>query len=242
MPGKPPTGLEGYQGLNWLNMGITNGYLTKQVPGNGDSPHYAVDVATPYHTVIGAPWAGTVKSARTGLPWGTEVFIQPDNKNIPVYYFYHLDHLFVSTGSRVDVGTPIGLSGGQTSGGENPSTPAMSGGPHTHVGFFTSYINTPIGTRPFGPDITPALTAVKNGKTYNGSTVGQSAQNAANALTSTPSSNCSILDVGCWATNFGEHIAIFVLALVLIIVGLLLIGFKPVENVAGKVAKGAMLA
>ncbi len=73
----------------------------------------------------------------------------------------------------------------------------------------------------------------------------------------TPAGGCtapsSIADVGgtigfaiCMMhdqfVSFGEHIAIFVLGLVLIIVGLLLIGFKPVENAATKVGKAAMLA
>jgi murein DD-endopeptidase MepM/ murein hydrolase activator NlpD len=236
MPGSPGTGLAGYQGLNWLNMPITNGYLTKQVPGNGDSPHYAVDVATPYHTIIGAPWAGTVQSARTGLPWGTEVFIKPDDPNMPVYYFYHLDHLYVQKGDRVSVGTPVGLSGGQNSGGENPSTPAMSGGPHTHVGFFTAFTSTPIGNRPYGPDITPALTALKNGKTYNGNTVGQSAQNANNALKATPS--FSLPDL----SGIGIHIGLFVLALVLVIFGGYLLLRPQLDEGAKDVAKGAVLA
>lgn len=237
MPGKPPIGTEGYASLNWLNMSVTNGYLTKQVPGNGDSPHYALDYATPYHTVIGAPWAGTVQSARTGLPWGTEVFVKPDNPNIPVYYIYHLDHLYVGKGDRVDVGTPIGLSGGQNSGGENPSTRAMSGGPHTHIGFFTGFTNTPIGTRPYGPDITPALNALKNGQTYNGSTVGQSAQNASNALKATPS-----LPFGLDLSGIGIRIGLFVFALVLVIFGGYIL-IKPEADTAIKdVAKGAVLA
>lgn len=42
--------------------------------------------------------------------------------------------------------------------------------------------------------------------------------------------------------SYAEHIAIFLIAIVLIILGFILIGFAPAEKLAGNVAKGAMLA
>lgn len=149
--------------FDWLSYGISNGFYPQYTPGVNDSPHYAVDVPTPFHTPITALWSGTVQSQRTGLPWGTEIFIKPDNGG-PVYYLYHLDQLYTTVGEHLNAGQVIGLSGGQNSGGLNPSSPQESSGVHTHIGFFTQFqtFSKPTGdvTIPTGPDITPYIQAL----------------------------------------------------------------------------------
>jgi hypothetical protein len=68
-----------------------------------------------------------------------------------------------------------------------------------------------------------------------------------------PPGSCAPLDFGCWLNqlwpqiqtqfvSWGEHIAIFVLALAMIALGALMIGFPPAVNLANKVGKAAMLA
>ncbi len=109
--------------FDWLRYGISHGYETGS--NCADCPHYAVDIGTPYHTPITALWSGTVTSQRTGLPWGTEVFVKPDN-GLPTYYYYHLDQLNTSVGQHLNAGDVIGLSGGQNSGGSNPSSSTYS--------------------------------------------------------------------------------------------------------------------
>src|SRR5260221_1564124 len=123
---------------NWFDYPITHGYIPGyQGPGT-DTPHYAYDLGTPFHTELTAPLAGTVKQADFA-PWGGEVFVQPDNKSVPEYYMYHLDTEVVHAGQHVAAGQELGLSGGQTSGGSHPAQPRYSTGPHTHVGWWTKW-------------------------------------------------------------------------------------------------------
>lgn len=139
----------------WANFPISHGYITQyQGPGT-DTPHYAVDVATPFHTPITSLVSGKVKQADF-KDWGGEVFVQPDTGG-PQIYEYHLDTLNVRPGQHVSQGQLLGLSGGQNQGGQHPTSPQWSTGPHTHVGYFSKYITTPAGGRPYGPDITSLL-------------------------------------------------------------------------------------
>jgi murein DD-endopeptidase MepM/ murein hydrolase activator NlpD len=146
--------------INWTQYPIGHGYITSyQGPGT-DTPHYADDVETPFHTPITALESGTIAQADyaiwSGQPGGGEVFVKPDDGSTE-YYFYHLDDLYVQSGQHVQAGQVVGLSGGQNSGGDHNVSPMWSSGPHLHVGYFTNYISTPAGSRPYGPDITPLL-------------------------------------------------------------------------------------
>ena len=163
MPGLPGTGQGQVLNFDWLKFGITHGYVDHYEGPGTDTPHFAVDIGTKQGTPVTALFKGHILHSKTGLPWGTEIFIQADNGM--TYYYYHLDSLLLSSGA-VEAGQLIGYSGGQNSGGSNPSTPGNSSGPHTHVGYFTNYINTPIGSRPFGPDITLYIKALTNGDPY----------------------------------------------------------------------------
>jgi len=149
---------------NWLNYPVGHGYITNyQGPGT-DTPHFADDVETPFHTPVTALLAGTVTqedaASWSGQPGGIEVWIQPDDPQYPQYYYYHLDTADVFKGQHVQAGQELGLSGGQNQGGNTPVSPMWSSGPHTHVGFFSSWASTPEGTRPYGPDITSLLQGV----------------------------------------------------------------------------------
>ncbi len=224
---------------DWLGYGISHGYYSSAVNGIGDTPHFSVDYGTPIHTPITALFSGTVVKQRTGLPWGTEVFIQPDNTRIPQYYYYHLDTLNTSLGQHVNAGDVLGLSGGQNSGGSNPSTPAMSSGPHTHVGFFTSFVSVRNNfgnteTIPFGPDITPALQALAKGA------------NVAN-IPNTPGitqTQPSGIPVGTQAffIDTGQKIGLIVVSLTLLGVGSFFLFERQVKAVGGKVAGGVKTA
>jgi len=204
--------------FDWLAYGITNGYSTTQIQGNSDSPHFANDVGTPFHTPITALFNGTVVEQKQGLPWGTEIFIQPDNPKIPRYYYYHLDTLTTQAGEHVSAGQMIGLSGGQNSGGSNPSQPQYSSGVHTHVGFFTKWTSTPLGTRPYGPDITPYVNALSKGQSIP--------QGVSNPDTGTPAPGSAQTSTGPNLQSFGIKAGLFVAALVLVGFGAY-ITFKP---------------
>lgn len=140
----------------WNQYPKTHGYISSYQGPNTDTPHYALDIGTPFHTPITALLPGTVKVADFpvwgGQPGGGEVFVQPDQGG-PEYYLYHLDTENVHAGQHVNAGDMLGLSGGQNQGGYHPVGQMWSTGPHTHVGYFTGFINTPAGSRPYGPDI-----------------------------------------------------------------------------------------
>jgi murein DD-endopeptidase MepM/ murein hydrolase activator NlpD len=148
--------------MAWLNYPISHGYITDyQGPGT-DTPHYAVDLAAPFHTPFFFPVSGTVRTADyavwSGQPGGGEVFLQPDAGG-PEEYVYHLDQIDVKPGQHLAAGQEVGLSGGQNSGGEHNVSPMWSSGPHIHFGYFSQYVSTPAGNRPYGPDPTNLIQA-----------------------------------------------------------------------------------
>lgn len=137
----------------WYDYPVTHGYITSYEGPGTDTPHYAEDIGTPFHTPLTAPLSGTVKVANYQA-WGGQVFIQPDDKSFPEYYMYHPDELEVHAGEHVSAGQLIALSGGENPGfpgAEHPASTKFSSGPHTHIGWFEKYVATPIGQEPFGP-------------------------------------------------------------------------------------------
>jgi len=224
---------------DWLGYGVSHGFYSLAVHGIGDTPHFASDIATPFHTPITALFSGTVVSERTGLPWGTEIFIQPDNGNIPKYYYYHLDTLTPHIGEHVNAGDVIGLSGGQNVGGQNPSSPNESSGPHTHVGFFSSYVTVvnnfgSTETIPYGPDISGAIFNLAKGANVNSIP-------GATGVNQVPASG---IPVGTQAffIGTGQKIAFVLVSLVLLGMGALLLFEKQVKAGAAKVKGGVETA
>jgi|SRR5579872_4006612 len=191
----------------WYADPITHPYTTDyQGPGT-DTPHFADDIGTPFHTPLTSPLAGTVKTADYQA-WGGEIFIQPDQPGLPEFYLYHPDEVDVSVGQHVNPGDFLGLSGGENPGypgAEHPAQPQWSTGPHTHVGWFSDWYTVPEDgeTIPQGPDITPFLQqlAQSGGQatpdasqlSFNSSQFGQQS--------STPAQQCNWWDIACQARN-----------------------------------------
>lgn len=186
----------------WFQYPISHGYYSNYDPNTFDTPHQAVDIATPFHTPITAFKSGKVVQADYA-PWGGEVFIQPDDGSTE-YYFYHFDQNDVVSGQHVNAGQTLGLSGGQNSGGAHPLSTQWSTGPHTHVGFFTGWTSTPIGTRSVGPDITPTIKNLSVG--------------GIPPDTSTPSQNILGVSIPPIKT-IGVNVGVFIIAVILIIAG-----------------------
>lgn len=184
----------------WFDYPITHGYIPNYDPSVWDTPHFADDIAMPQDTPITAIKSGVIAqedyAVWNGKQGGGEIFVKPDDGSTE-YYYYHLDNINVKTGQHVGAGDVVGLSGGQNSGGSHPTDPAWSTGPHLHVGYFTNFAPTQIGTRPAGPDITPTISMLKAGGLPSSS---------ASASTSTP-------------VNFasgGVKIGVFFLALIVL--------------------------
>lgn len=168
-------------GFKWLSYPITKGY-TKGI-------HDAIDIATPFHTEITAPFGGIVVEAGNtrwadGLTSGGIVGIRTNvpGKGNTEEYFLHLDELApgLAPGQLVMSGQTIGLSGGQNAGGHWPTSPKYSSGPHTHWGFGAPYLRDPGVSFDPQPYVSQFV-----GKTVpdapNYATPGEAAQNIADA-------------------------------------------------------------
>lgn len=188
---------------NWYADPVTHPYIPDYESNVPDSPHFAEDIGTPWHTQITALLPGTVEKADYQA-WGGELFIKPDDTSYPEYYYYHLDDLAagIAPGTHVNAGQYIGLSGGQTSGGDHPVTDGESTGPHTHVGYFDGYVTPPETgfTIPHGPDISPLINAAISNGIGNG---GASPPPAGSVQTSTLAS----INPGDWATQFENWVS-----------------------------------
>lgn len=188
-------------------MGWWQDVVTQAFGENGER---GVDLGTPFHTVITSLYPGKVSEASCGHPWGCEVGV---DVNVPghgslIEYFLHIDDLLVGRGQTVLANQPVGLSGGQLAGGDNPNSPAVSSGPHTEVGFFQGQF--------WGPSFDP-LAIVRQGPQVGAG--GPSAQDAINALISAltggtgaaaagavTSGQVSPADIGAGIATVGEAI------------------------------------
>jgi len=216
----------------WYAYPITHGFYSSYDPKVFDTPHWAVDIGTPLDTPITAIKSGNVVQADYA-PWGGEVFIKPDDGSTE-YYYYHFDVNEVKAGQHVNAGDLVGLSGGQNSGGSHPISSEWSTGPHTHVGYFTGYVNTPIGTRPQGPDISSTIRSLQmHGLPSNGGT----------STSSSPSTSGSSSNAVTTAQHALTRIGIFLVALAIIGGGAYLLFQKQINAAVKKgvsVAKVAM--
>jgi hypothetical protein len=96
-----------------------------------------VDYGVPFHTPLTALLPGVVSRILTGIGWGAEVDVSTVYQGRPVTEsFLHVDQPAVQVGQQLSVGSLIGLSGGQTSGGTNNDWAPFSTGPHTEFDLF----------------------------------------------------------------------------------------------------------
>lgn len=162
--------------------------------GKIDQPVYSVTGGT----VVGVGYygGGGVVAVKSNIDYG--------GINGPAsIYYQHLDEDLARLGETISPGQLIGLSGGQLSGGQHPSSPAYSTGPHIEIG-----INAPYGSAnksiwsPLGKNVNPQqfFTDLMNGNTSvlgtgNGPgsiPVVTGVQNAVNNVTDIPSAIASL--------------------------------------------------
>jgi murein DD-endopeptidase MepM/ murein hydrolase activator NlpD len=198
---------------------VTHGFYSQYSPNVYDTPHFANDIATPFHTPLTAFKAGKIVQ-EDYAPWGGEVYVKPDDGSTE-YYFVHLDDVNVATGQHVNTGDVLGLSGGQTSGGDHPASAQWSTGPHTHVGYIVGYENTPVGSRPYGPDISGTIQALKAG--------GPSQV----PLTYTQNQNQNQQQANQQQTN-GYKVGLFIIALLFLGAGFYLVFQKQIHEAVKK--------
>lgn len=210
------------------------------------------NIQLPGHYPITALLPGTVTSLQPTTSFGGQSVAtirldRPLNGLATHTVYQHMSGFApgLSVGKHVNAGDPIGFN--------NPcgATPLGFGLYSGDVyGKGAEWQTLQNDLRPGGRGLlnpTSLLNGAKSGAMARVPTAGVDSSTGQGAIPGSTMANtgCAPWDMQCIVAklqNAGEAIAIFVLAIILIIVGLLLIGFKPVENVAGKVAKGAMLA
>jgi hypothetical protein len=140
---------------NWYDTPDWNNYREVYnwaiYPVNGD------DIPVPYNTPITALFPATVQKEYYDASGGTVILKADDPsqlKNVPYYYYAHLDQYTVAAGQHVSAGDIVGYSGGQTSGGLHPASQQYSSGPHIMIGESKSdTIPYTLGT--LTPDLNP---------------------------------------------------------------------------------------
>lgn len=130
----------------WWNLPVTQEF------GGGalGFKEQGVDIGTPFHTAITAPFSGRVQSAGY-FPWGGQVDLAtaiPGQPGVHDETVLHLDQITVSPGQAVAAGGLLGYSGGQNVGGSHPTSPVYSSGPHTELDFFSG---KPFASAAFNP-------------------------------------------------------------------------------------------
>lgn len=135
---------------------------------------YGVDLATPYDTPITSPFSGIVEIAgltkwNNGTTSGGLVSVRTAQGD---EYFLHLDSLAsnIASGAYVSSGQIIGYSGGQTSGGNWPTSRQNSTGPHTEYGLNAPFIGDATGN--INP--LPIINALRNGLLSSGQSLSNS--------------------------------------------------------------------
>jgi murein DD-endopeptidase MepM/ murein hydrolase activator NlpD len=238
-------GRKGKRMTAWFDYPVTHGYTSVYSGPGTDTPHYALDLGTPFHTPITTIKSGTIKQADFA-PWGGEIFLVPDDGSTEEYW-YHPDLLEVSAGQHVSAGQEIALSGGENpgyAGGLHPASTQYSTGPHTHFGLFTGWTQSPDhGTIPYGPDPTTLLAQGQMGL-----------YSQANSTTSpnvstdrSPATAIAAAGVGLSSgvQNASVRVGLFVLGLVILFGGVYLLFQKQINSGVSTgltVAKEAVLA
>jgi murein DD-endopeptidase MepM/ murein hydrolase activator NlpD len=115
--------------MSWYNNPITQQFM--------HDGHKGIDFAADLHTPVTAVLPGVVINGTGYFDFGGRVAVSSEWQGQPIICCYdHLDLDQVAIGTQVEIGTQLGLSGGETSGGWHPSQPRFSEGPHIHFQVF----------------------------------------------------------------------------------------------------------
>ena len=234
----------GYQGPAWYtypyiaNIGTPDPY--------GGFPKPDVNVAAPSGTPITALLPGTVSGVNSigGAipPYGAVVTIKlqtPINSLATHTAYLHLRSIApnITPGTFVNSGDIIGYSGGTSPAGSQPAYPgfALYNGDYYGQGSAWNLMTQQNVTGPLNP--LPILQGQVAG-TLNPANPSQPAPNIVQAVGSAASSGIQGIVASFEPTlvSYGEHIAIFLLALLMIAGGLYLLAGPEIQSAVGKVA------
>lgn len=182
---------------------------------------------------------GTVTSVQR-TTWGqTVVTVKLDTalNQLATHTFYeHLSSANVTPGQHVASGTLIGFNNPS---GQVPVGFGLYSGDVYGSGSAWAVLQNDL--KPGGAGLLNPTALLNNFRAGKGPTGANIDQNSKSQSLPQNAPGCAIWDIGCWMNNlvsFGEHIAIFLLALVFIIVGFMfLMGGSQVGQTVGKIAK-----
>lgn len=144
--------------FGWLSSVPSLLFGQKEPAGTKSDTGYSQGIDLPLNldTPIGNIMSGTVVGDFYA-PWGGQVDVESVVNGVnTVTEYLHLDQIKVALGQTVQVGTLIGLSGGQLSGGSHPATSQFSTGPHIKFSEFVGATQAQINAGQWGQAIDPS--------------------------------------------------------------------------------------
>jgi Peptidase family M23/Transglycosylase SLT domain len=206
---------------------------------------YGVTMNTPIPTIYGGKvvFAGKTDWGN-GTSSGGVVVVQTVINGVTNYFYQlHLNSANVKAGDIVNPGDIIGMSGGQTSGGNWNTSTQFTSGPHGEVGFNASFLNqgnvgaalkaqgitVPANFNPISDLTNVADIAASAGGSNTGSSGGnQTTPPPANTGNST---TCAAWDISCiinqfFTSDFFQRATLIFIALVILLIGVLILFFS----------------
>lgn len=239
--------------VNWWTANRIDNFGQYPDP-EGAFPKPDSNILVPGGTIFTTLFPGTVTGVDTSSSYGNVVTIKLDNAINPAathIAYLHLTSPYpgLKVGDHVTSGQKVGIGGGGAStSGAMPGFALTSSDMYGHGTGWADNVKGSWINPLLNP--VPVLDAAKAGKLASFPL--QSTGNASSSSSSAPvQQNCAPWDIGCMMSNlgpllvnWGEHIAVFVIALLLIILGVYLLNQKVIDNagsaIAGVAAKVAV--
>ena len=235
--------------VNWWQANRIDNFGQYPDP-EGAFPKPDSNILVPAGTVFTTLFPGTVTGIDTSSSYGNVVTIKLDKPLNPVanhIAYLHLTSPYpgLKVGAHVTSGQKIGIGGGGVS--RSGAAPGFALTASDMYGNGSGWADNVKGSwiNPLLNPV-PVLDAAKSGKL--GSFPTQSTATASSSPAAPTLQNCAPWDVACmmgniqpYLINWGEHIAVFSVALLLIILGIYMLNQKVIDGAAGTVAKVAAL-
>lgn len=229
----------------WYTYGRNDNFGSYPDP-EGAFPKPDSNIIVPGKTVFTSLFPGTVSGIDSTSSYGQVITIKLDkplNTAATHIAYLHLNSVSsnLKVGSHVNAGTIVGNGGaGQSMSGAPPGFALTQSDMYGHGSGWADNVKGTWINPLLNP--VPVLEAAKAGKLGS-----LGATDPANTSGSNTDNNiCAPWDIACMITNlqptlvnWGEHIAVFSIALLLVILGVYLLNQKIIDGAAGAVAKVA---
>lgn len=237
--------------VNWWQANRIDNFGAYPDP-EGAFPKPDSNIIVPQGTIFTTLFPGTVTGIDTRSSYGNVVTIkldQPLNPSATHIAYLHLTAPYpgLKVGQHVTSGQKIGIGGGGVS--ASGAMPGFALTPSSAYGHGTGWADNVKGSW-INPQLNPVpvLDAAYAGKLASFASQSTSSAGASSTSGGLQLETCSALDMACVFRNmqkeavwYGEHIAVFGLALLLIILGFYLLNKNGVQQAVKNVAKTVAL-